>query len=152
MSSSDSSESFKEELPSGSLFNENTTEERIPSKIIQPWNLKIGLNSAWSDGCWFNCWGGLTIGDDVIIGPFVVIHTANHKFNRLDIPIRLQGWTLKPVVIENDVWIGANATILAGVTIGKGSVIAAGAVVTHDIPVYSVAAGVPAKVIYNRKS
>ena len=119
--------------------------------IVFPKNFSIGERSGVNVNTWINAMGGVTIGNDVIIGPFVVIHSANHKFDRLDIPIQKQGWEKLSVNIEDDVWIGANTVILPGVTIGKGSVIGAGAVVTRDIPPYSVAVGVPSKVIRNRK-
>jgi acetyltransferase-like isoleucine patch superfamily enzyme len=76
---------------------------------------------------------------------------ANHRFDDLSRPIAKQGLVRKSVVIEDDVWIGGRVNILAGVTVGRGSVVAAGAVVTHDVPPYSVVAGVPAKVIKTRK-
>ncbi|MGP8321299.1 MAG: acyltransferase [Methanosarcinaceae archaeon] len=119
--------------------------------ITFPKNFSIGECSGVNVNTWINAMGGVTIGNDVIIGPFVIIHSANHKFDRLDIPIQKQGCEKLSVNIEDDVWIGANAIILPGVTIGRGSVIGAGAVITRDIPPYSVAAGVPAKVIRNRK-
>lgn len=92
------------------------------------------------------------IGDDVMMGPDCQIYTSMHRFDRTDIPMREQGYTpIRPVVIEDDVWIGSRVTILPGVTLGRGSVIGAGAVVTHDIPAWAIAAGVPAKVIKYRK-
>ncbi len=94
--------------------------------------------------------GGLKIGNDVRIAAHVVITPVNHIFARKDIPIRLQGVDLKGIVIEDDVWIGTNVTILDGVTIGKGCVIGAGSVVTKSLPEYSVAVGIPARVIYKR--
>ena len=93
----------------------------------------------------------ITIKNDVLIGEFTTITTTNHNFNRLDIPINQQGYSVHPVVINDDVWIGAHVVILSGVTIGKGAVIGAGAVVTKDIPSYAIAIGVPAKVIKYRK-
>lgn len=93
------------------------------------------------------------IGNDVMMGPDCVIYTVSHRFDRTDIPMSQQGYTpIMPVTIGNDVWIGGRVTIMPGVNIGDGCVIGAGAVVTHDIPPYSVAAGVPAKVIRTRKS
>ncbi|MDL2305398.1 acyltransferase, partial [Bacteroides sp. OttesenSCG-928-D19] len=71
----------------------------------------------------------------------------NHNFEDVNIPIDEQGVDTLPVVIEDDVWIGANAVILPGVTVGKHSVIAAGSVVSRSVPPYSVCAGIPAKVI-----
>ena len=89
---------------------------------------------------------------NVMMGPNVSIYTSNHKFDRTDIPMIKQGNSeTKPVIIENDVWIGANVIILPGVTIHEGSIIAAGAVVTKDVECYTIVAGNPAKVIKKRK-
>lgn len=86
------------------------------------------------------------------MGPDVRIITINHKTERTDIPMKGQG-VLSPqkVTICDDVWIGARVIILPGVTIGKGSIIGAGAVVTKDVPEYAVMGGVPARVIKFRK-
>ena len=92
------------------------------------------------------------IGSDVMMGPDCVIYTRNHRFDRLDIPMREQGYgPVEPVVIGDDCWIGGRVTILPGVHIGNGAVIAAGAVVTKDVPPFAVVGGVPARVIRNRK-
>ena len=92
------------------------------------------------------------IGSDVMMGPDCVIYTRNHCFDRLDIPMREQGYgPVEPVEIGDDCWIGGRVTILPGVHVGNGAVIAAGAVVTKDVPPYAVVGGVPAKIIYNRK-
>ena len=119
--------------------------------IQNPGGLFIGNNVGINRDVWINAGGRVEIGDDVIIGPKVIIHSANHKFDLLDIPIRLQGWVKAPVVIEEDVWIAGGVIILPGVRIGKGSVIGAGAVVTKDVPPYSIAIGVPAVVRGSRK-
>lgn len=96
--------------------------------------------------------GPLTIGRDVMMGPDVIIYTENHETARTDIPMRGQGSTTpRHVVIGDDVWIGARVIILPGVTIGRGCIIAAGAVVTHDIPEFTVVAGVPAKPVKDRR-
>lgn len=96
--------------------------------------------------------GPIKIGNNVMMGPEVIIYTSGHKFDRTDIPMMDQGFTeYKPVTIGNDVWFGRRVIIMPGVTIGDGCVIGAGAVVTKDIPPYSVAAGVPAKVVKSRK-
>lgn len=94
---------------------------------------------------------GFEIGDNVRIAAQVVIIPMNHIYEDPDTPIWKQGIRAKGIKIEDDVWIGAGAKILDGVTIGKGSVIGAGAVVTDDIPPYSVAVGVPARVIKKRE-
>jgi len=119
--------------------------------IESPNKIEIGNNLQVNARCWISGGGNLKIGDNVLIGPHVVIHTANHNFKNKDILIREQGHTLKAIVIEDDVWIAANSTILPGVTIKKGTVIAAGSVITKDTEPYGVYAGVPAKKIKERK-
>lgn len=118
-------------------------------------NLSIGDYSSIPKGSTFFCTGApLTIGKKVIFGPHPTIITGDHRIDvvgkyimdSLDkLPVNDA-----PVVIEDDVWAGANVTILKGVTIGRGSVIAAGAVVTKSCPPYSIIGGVPAKVIRTR--
>ncbi|MDD5454086.1 MAG: acyltransferase [Candidatus Ratteibacteria bacterium] len=94
--------------------------------------------------------GSITIGKNVMIGPNVVFRASNHNFKDLFIPMKFQGHSGGKIVICDDVWIGANATIVPDVCIGKGSIIGAGAVVTKNIPEYSICVGVPAKVIKKR--
>ncbi len=113
--------------------------------------LEIGDNS----GVGINCevYGPVKIGNDVMMGPDVVCYTGGHRFDRTDITMIEQGGAeIKPITIGNDIWIGRRVMIMPGVNIGDGCVIGAGAVVTKDIPPYSVAGGVPAKVIKSRKS
>ena len=112
-----------------------------------------GLTLGDKSGVGINCevYGPVTIGRNVMMGPEVVIYTSGHKFDRTDIPMMEQGNTdAEPVTIGDDVWIGRRVMIMPGVTIGNGCVIGAGAVVTKDIPPYSVAGGVPAKVLKSR--
>lgn len=85
-----------------------------------------------------------------MISPRVSIYAENHVVERADISLKDQGIIREFVKIEDDCWIAANSVILAGVTIGRGTVIAAGSVVTKDVPPYSIVAGVPAKVIKKR--
>ncbi|WP_342647797.1 acyltransferase [Mucilaginibacter sp. CSA2-8R] len=94
--------------------------------------------------------GGIIIGNDVIMGPNVQLFSENHNFDQPGIPIKNQGVTRQPVIIGNGCWIGAGATVLAGVEIGDGCVIAAGSVVTKSVPANMVVAGVPARVIKSR--
>lgn len=94
--------------------------------------------------------GDVTIGNDVLIAAHTTINSISHVALRTDVPMSSQGIHCDPVVIEDDVWIGLNCTILQGVTVGKGSIIGAGAVVTRDIPPYSIALGVPARVTGKR--
>jgi len=92
----------------------------------------------------------IKIGNDVEIGPYVSIIGNNHVFKEKKILMRLQGQKSEEINIENNVWIGTKATVLAGVTIHNGAVVGAGAVVTKDVAAYSVIGGVPAKVIRYR--
>lgn len=92
----------------------------------------------------------LFIGNHVMIGPYVYITTSNHGYSDWSKPISLQEYTPQNTRIEDDVWIGAHASILPGVILGRGCIIAAGAVVTKSVPAYAIAGGVPAKVIKYR--
>jgi acetyltransferase-like isoleucine patch superfamily enzyme len=114
--------------------------------------LVIGNNSAVGAYSFLGAQGGIRIGSNVIIGPRANFHSENHIYQNPDIPIRLQGETRQGILIEDDCWIGSGVIILDGVHIGQGCVVAAGSVVTQDLPAYSVAAGVPACVIKTRRS
>ena len=95
--------------------------------------------------------GEVEIGKYVMMGTYCTIYTQNHAFSRIDIPMCFQGARAEEkVVIEDDVWIGGNVTILPGVHIHRGAVIGASAVVTKDVPKYAVVAGNPAKVVKYR--
>lgn len=114
--------------------------------------LRIGENCTINSFCFIDAdKGNVVIGDNVLIGPFVGIHGSNYNYNNREKLIVDQDIISKGIRIEDDVWIGSHSTILDGVTIGKGAVIGAGAVVTKNVPPYSVAVGVPAKVIKERK-
>ncbi len=92
------------------------------------------------------------IGNFVMIAPNVAIISSMHNCDRIDIPMIFQGETTnKKVIIEDDVWLGRNVLVMPGVKIGKGSIVAAGAVVTKDVPEYKIVGGVPARVIKDRK-
>lgn len=95
--------------------------------------------------------GRITIGDGVRIAPQVMLIAANHVFADPTRPIHRQGLEPAPIVIEDDVWLAGKVMVTAGVRVGRGSVIGAGAVVTKDIPPWSVAVGVPARVIASRR-
>lgn len=112
--------------------------------------LEIGDNSNIGDLNFIAVRGKIKIGKNVLIGPRVNMHSENHNFNDIDVPIKQQGESRKGITIRDNVWIGAGSIILDGVTIGEGSVIAAGSVVNKDIDKYSIVGGVPAKFIKNR--
>ena len=104
----------------------------------------IGINA--------KIYGTCHIGRHVMMGTDCNVITRNHRFDRTDIPMMEQGFEEeRPVVIGDDVWIGDRVVILPGVHVGEGCILAAGAVVTHDIPPYSIAGGVPARVLRSRK-
>ncbi len=135
--------------------------------IVFSGKVYIGRNSFFSaeggsitidDNCRFNvnvhinasAGGKIILGRDCLIGPNVVMRTANHSFASTEVPIVSQGHDSGDIIIENDVWLGSNVVILPGVRIGKGAVIGATSVVTKDIPSMAVAVGVPAKIIKYR--
>ena len=91
--------------------------------------------------------GPVKVGNDVRLAQNVVLSGLNHNYAEIDSPIHEQGVSTKPIEIEDESWIGANVVIVPGVTVGKHSIVAAGSVVTKDIPAYSVAAGNPARVL-----
>lgn len=112
--------------------------------------LKIGNNSGI--GRYSEIHGDVSIGENVMMGPYCLIYSRNHSSSRTDIPMIQQGFeNTKPVVIEDDVWIGGRVIILPGVHVGTGCVIGAGAVVTRDTPPYTIVAGNPAKIKKYRK-
>ncbi len=91
--------------------------------------------------------GAITIGDDVLIGPNVVLRASDHRYADTDRPIRQQGHSGGAIDVANDVWLAASVVLTAGVAVGKGAVVAAGAVVTRDVEPFTVVAGVPAEVV-----
>jgi acetyltransferase-like isoleucine patch superfamily enzyme len=114
--------------------------------------LEIGDNSAVGAFSFLGAQGGIKIGANVIMGPMVSMHSENHRYDNPNLLIRLQPTTRKGILIEDNCWIGAKATLLDGVTIGCNCIVAAGAVVTKDVPANNIVAGVPAKIIDNLTS
>lgn len=112
-----------------------------------PYRIHIGRNVTLNEWVYLSGFGGLRIGDNVRIGHRTSVITSDHVSDDLTVPIHEQGLTYAEVVIEDNVWIGCNATILKGVRIGCGAIVAAGAVVTKDVPSCAIVAGVPARQI-----
>ncbi len=141
----------------GIAFGERCTVGRFA--VIRPTNvlldeagegLSVGDHSNIGAYSYIGCSGHIRIGNNVMTGPRINLLAENHNFEDRSRPIKAQGVHRSSIVIGDDCWIGANVTIVAGVRIGEGSVIAAGAVVTRDIPAGSIAAGIPAKVLRKR--
>jgi acetyltransferase-like isoleucine patch superfamily enzyme len=115
--------------------------------------MKVGNNVGLGIHSFYGCAGGITIGDDTIFGDFVSLHAENHVMSDLQIPVRLQGTTHTGILIGNNCWIGAKATILDGAVLQDGCVIAAGAVVTEGVYERNgLYGGVPAKFIKYRNT
>ncbi len=136
------------ELGSGSYFG-------FDCKIYSSEFSKVKIGS----GCEFNSnvminargRGSIFIGNNVLIGPNVVLRSSDHSFVSLSEKISEQGMEDGYIIVKDNVWIGSNCVILKNITIGEGSIVAAGAVVTKDIEPYSLVGGVPAKIIKKRK-
>jgi maltose O-acetyltransferase len=112
--------------------------------------LEIGDNSGIGRDC--NLSGKVIIGSNVMMGPHCYFVTVNHQYDRIDIPMNLQGNTEEnPIIIGDDVWIGASCIFLPGVHVGTGCIVGAGSVVTKDVPDYAIVGGNPAKIIKYRK-
>ena len=113
-------------------------------------NIYIGNNSVIAFNCELFSANTVTLGENVLIAAYSYLNGGTHNFDRTDIPIMQQDRSGKGIVIEDNVWLGANVKVLDGVTIGKDAVITAGAVVDKDIPPLSIAGGVPARVVRAR--
>ncbi len=115
-------------------------------------SVSVGNKTFFNINCIINAsvGGTIEIGSNCLFGPNVVVHSSNHRYADITIPINEQGHTCADIHIEDNVWLGANVIVLAGVTIGEGAVIAAGAVVTQDVPKLAIVGGVPAKFIKSR--
>jgi acetyltransferase-like isoleucine patch superfamily enzyme len=133
--------------------------------------IRVGRGCDIQDGARLETWGGsIELSQNTFVGPYVVIYghggvrigtnclismhcrilSSNHTIPPIGVPIRSMSDVAMPTVIEDDVWLGAGATVLAGVRLHQGAIIGAGAVVTHDIPANAIAVGVPARVIRYR--
>lgn len=136
--------------------------------IITPENVSVGDNVLFNIGCHVQAsspvtigskthfapycilYGPLEVGDKCAVAAHTVFASIGHTYDRPEIPFVDQPAQKAPIVLEDNVWIGANASIIAGVRIGTGSIVGAGAVVTHDVEPYSVVGGVPARLIRRR--
>jgi acetyltransferase-like isoleucine patch superfamily enzyme len=118
-------------------------------RIFTPFHINYGKRTTFGHdcfvnfGCTFLALGGITIEDDVFIGPHCVLATEYHPEN----PETRHSLLTKPIVVKRNAWLGANVTVLAGVTIGENAIVAAGSLVTKDVPDNMVVAGSPARVI-----
>ena len=110
----------------------------------------LGDNSNVGHYAVIGCSGYIEVGARVLMGPHVCLLAENHNFDDLARPIKDQGVSRRGIVVEDDVWLGAGAIVLAGVTIGHDSVVAAGSVVTRDVPPFAVVGGAPARVLRAR--
>ncbi|MEM7252798.1 MAG: acyltransferase [Pseudomonadota bacterium] len=113
-------------------------------------HIAIGDRTRIAPGCLVYGNGGVDIGADVLVAAHTSINTVSHNAARTDVSINSQGVNCAPVVIEDDVWLGLNVTILQGVRIGKGAIVGAGSLVSKDIPAWSIAVGTPARVLRQR--
>ena len=120
------------------------------ARLGHAYGISVGRNFMINGGAFLYGRGGLTIGDYVMIGPNVAIVSSQHRFDDPRVPMMFLGHREAPVTIGSDVWIGANAVVLPGVTIADGTVVSAGAVVTADTEPYSIVGGIPAKRIGER--
>lgn len=114
--------------------------------------LTVGDRTIFGHHCTLASRSALTIGPDCLIAELVSIRDHDHRFDRLDVPVREQGEVVAPVRIGHNVWLGAKVTVLRGVSIGDNVIVGANAVVTRDLPANAVAVGIPARVIRIRPS
>ncbi|MCJ7602646.1 MAG: acyltransferase [Desulfobulbaceae bacterium] len=112
--------------------------------------IHFGHGSYCSENCIIGCNERIDIGENVMIASAVSIRDTNHVHSDTSKPMKNQGIITSPIIIEDDVWIGHGAVILKGVTLGRGSIIAASAVVTKNVSPYSIVGGIPAKIIGSR--
>ncbi len=114
--------------------------------------IEMGDEVGFNYGCYVNGYGGLLIGDGALVGPYTMIHTANHRMDDVTRPIPEQGWEdAPPVEIGAGCWVGMGVCILPGVRLGEGCVIGAGSVVTKDVDPYAIAVGNPARPVRSRR-
>lgn len=132
------------ELLAGAYVNDGC------SLLADGGDFRLGENSFLNDQCMVIALADVIIGKDVMVGPRCCFVAGNHSFGDIQVPMIQQGYTAKGIRVADDVWIGINSTITDGVSIGRGSVIAAGSVVTKDVGEYEIWGGVPARLLRNR--
>ncbi|MDG2304582.1 MAG: acyltransferase [Candidatus Binatia bacterium] len=116
--------------------------------FIHSYGIRMGRNCHINTGCTFDGRGGLTMGDNVLVGPNVVVVSSQHRWDLSpDLPMIQQGHQSAPITIGDDVWIGANSVVTPGVTLATGTVVGAGSVVTRSTEPYTIVTGAPARVI-----
>lgn len=118
--------------------------------IMSPQKVEIGHDVLLNEFTRIGGQNGVKIGDFVQLSYNVTLVSQNHAYNDFSRPIKTQGYVGGPIIIEDDVWVGTNAVIMPGVTIGKGAIIGANAVVTKNVKPYTIVGGVPAKYIKHR--
>jgi acetyltransferase-like isoleucine patch superfamily enzyme len=115
-------------------------------------DLSIGDNANLAGNCLIQSGKSVRIGKNVLIAAYVyIVGGGGHRSSRTDVPIVQQGQIIRDVTVDDNAWIGADVTIMDGVTIGRDAIIGAGAVVTRDVPEFAVAAGIPARVLRDRR-
>ncbi|MDP4126303.1 MAG: acyltransferase [Bacillota bacterium] len=119
-------------------------------KILSPEKIVTGNHVFINHNAVLAASGGISIGNYVILAPYVSLLTNNHRYDQVDNPIDFQGYITKEIIIEDDVWVGLGSIILPGVKLSRGCIIGAGSVVTKDVPSYAIYAGNPAKLIKMR--
>ncbi len=142
-------------FPKGIVIGHNCLmEDRVRLYLYQPFSgstIHIGDNNFIGSGTQININGDFRLGNDCLIAANCIFSDANHNYDDLETPIRLQGCRYENIRIEDNVWLGAGVTVLSGVSIHQGAIVAAGAVVNRDIPAYEVWGGVPARKIKDRE-
>ena len=118
--------------------------------LLHPQGLSLGNNVSIHPMCYLDATGGITVGNDVSVAHGCSVLSTTHTYQDPDLPIKDQPLEAHETVLQDNVWLGAKVTVLCGTTVGSGSVVGANAVVTHDVPIHTIAAGVPAKVIKER--
>lgn len=120
-------------------------------RITNPEKVRIGAHCDFNEGVFITGGGGVTIGDYVGLGPGVKIWSVNHRYADPEIPWMKQGYEMLQVVIEDDVWLGANCFVMPGTHIGRGSILSAGTVLMKSVPAFAIVAGNPGRIVGWRK-